>query len=175
MFAETLPKLFAARKVDRVVVASMDERILAAAFEAGALTLREPDQQGHSHSADRAAGWCAEQGATRVLLAPIDVPLARSSDFDDVVEASLELGSPSLVIVPSREGTGTNALVQCPPGVIGCRFGPGSYRLHSEAAAAAGAQVSTVRLGGLTFDIDTPQDAEDFLSAAPTHPLRMHF
>ena len=172
MFAETLSKLLEAKRVDRVVVASSDGRILSTASKAGATSLREDDQRGHSHSADRAASWCAEQGARRVLLAPIDVPLATPHDFDDLVEASTAIENPNLVIVPSRDGTGTNSLLQSPPGVIGCCFGLGSYRLHCDAAEAAGAQVATRRPPGLTFDIDTPEDVDDFLSVASVGPTQ---
>ncbi len=172
MFGETLSKLLEAKRIGRVVVVSSDERALATAAEAGAMTLAEDGQHSHSQSADNAALWCAEQGAGRVLLAPIDVPLATPADFDDLAEASISMGDPSLVIVPSRDSTGTNSLLQSPPGVIGCRFGPGSYRLHRDAAEAVGAQVTTRRPEGLTFDIDTPADLDDFLRVAPEGPTQ---
>ena len=64
---------------------------------------------------------------------------------------------PTVVLVPDRHGTGTNALVLRPPDVIDFAFGPNSREAHRRAAAAAGAAYLEVT-GPLAIDIDTPAD-----------------
>jgi 2-phospho-L-lactate guanylyltransferase len=71
------------------------------------------------------------------------------------------------VIVPSADGTGTNALARTPPNAIESRFGPGSFRIHLDQAHARGVPAQVLRLPGLMFDIDTPEDVAELLARAP--------
>ena len=60
--------------------------------------------------------------------------------------------------MPDRHGTGTNALVCGPAGVIVPSFGPGSRERHEAAARAAGATVRIARPASLVLDVDTADD-----------------
>jgi 2-phospho-L-lactate guanylyltransferase (CobY/MobA/RfbA family) len=57
--------------------------------------------------------------------------------------------------------------VRTPPDVIESRFGPGSFRAHMEQAQSRGVPVNTLRLPGLMFDLDTPEDVAELLARAP--------
>ena len=72
-----------------------------------------------------------------------------------------------VVIVPSSDGAGTNALLRTPPDVIESRFGPGSFEAHWSQAQARGVPVEVARPAGLMFDIDTPEDVAELLVRAP--------
>lgn len=158
MFEEALARLLEVRGLDRVVVASSDAAVLRHAEAAGAAILPEAAQKGHSDSADRAARQCMEWGATTVAFVPIDVPMLQAVEIEEIMATAKAVPAPSLVIVPSLDGTGTNAMVRTPPDLIESRFGPGSFRAHVEQAEAKGAQVIVVRPAGLVFDLDTPGD-----------------
>ena len=69
--------------------------------------------------------------------------------------------------MPSADGTGTNALARTPPDVIESRFGPGSCRAHLDQARSKGVHAEVLRLRGLMFDIDTPEDVAELLASAP--------
>ena len=56
-----------------------------------------------------------------------------------------------------QHGSGTNALLISPPGLIEPQFGTGSRELHRRAAAAAGATFLELA-GPLELDVDTPDD-----------------
>ncbi len=177
MFEEVLGVLVAARgsgrqpasrvTIDRVVVAASDAEILRGAAAAGAWTLVEATQNGHSSSADWAARRCMEWGATMLLMVPTDVPLVTAVEIERLLETAQTLPAPSLVIVPSADGTGTNALVRTPPDVIESRFGPDSFAAHLAQARAKQARVEVVRPTGLVFDLDTPDDLAQFLARGP--------
>ena len=62
-----------------------------------------------------------------------------------------------MAIAPDRLGTGTNGLALAPPGVIGFRFGTGSFAAHRAEAQAAGVEPAIVARPGLAFDLDTPR------------------
>jgi 2-phospho-L-lactate guanylyltransferase len=163
MYEHTMAALCRARGIDRVVVVTSDSEIAEHARGAGALVFEERQQSSHSLSADAACLRALELGATTVLLVPIDVPLVTAEDFSRLAAAS-RLG---VVIVPSSDGTGTNALVRTPPDVIQSCFGPGSFRAHLEQASRKGVAAEVLRLPGLMFDIDTPGDVAELLERAP--------
>lgn len=167
LYRQTLAALCRASGIDRVVVATSDPEVATHAREAGALVFEEAEQLSHSASADEACRRLAEMGATTVLLVPIDVPLVTSEDFARLASSA----RPGVIVVPSSDGTGTNALVRTPPDVICSRFGPGSFLAHFEEARVRGVPAEELRLPGLMFDIDTPEDVAELLERAPESPI----
>lgn len=163
MYEHTLAELCQASGIDRVAVVTSDPDIAEHARRSSVLVFEETEQQSHSASADGACLRAIELGATTVLLVPIDVPLVTRADFERLAAAA----SPGVVIVPSADGSGTNALVRTPPDVIESRFGPSSFRIHSELASARGIPAEVLRLPGLMFDVDTPDDVAELLERAP--------
>jgi 2-phospho-L-lactate/phosphoenolpyruvate guanylyltransferase len=164
LYQQTLAALCQAKGIDRVVVVTNDSDVAEHARSSGTLVFEENEQVSHSVSADAACLRAIKLGATTVLLVPIDVPLVTSADFGRLAAAA----RPGLIVVPSADGTGTNAMVRTPPDVIESRFGPGSCRAHLEQARLKNIPASILRLPGLMFDIDTPEDVADLL--ASSHP-----
>jgi 2-phospho-L-lactate guanylyltransferase len=163
MYEEMLETLCAVRGLDRVVVATADQEIAAHARSRGADVFLELEQHSHSRSADAAARRAAEMGAASVVLLPIDVPLATPAEIEALIAAS----GPGVVVVPSEDGTGTNALVRNPPDAIPACFGPGSFRKHCEQAESRGIPLKVMRPPGILFDVDTPEDIAELLVRAP--------
>jgi 2-phospho-L-lactate guanylyltransferase len=167
LYRQTLAALCRATGIDTVVVATSDPEVAAHARDAGVLVFEENEQVSHSVSADAACARAQEMGAGTVLLVPIDVPLVTPADFTALAAAA----RPGLILVPSSDGTGTNALVRTPPDVIESRFGPGSFRIHLQQAKSKNVPSDVLLLEGLMFDIDTPEDVAELLSRAPSSPI----
>lgn len=163
MYEHTFAALCSASGIDRVVVVTSDNEVAEHANRSGALVFAEQQQFSHSVSADAACLRALQLGAATVLLVPIDVPLVTPADFSCLAAAA----RPGVVVVPSSDGTGTNALVRTPPDVIDCCFGPDSLRLHLEQAYRRRVPAEILRLPGLMFDIDTPEDVAELLEQAP--------
>jgi 2-phospho-L-lactate/phosphoenolpyruvate guanylyltransferase len=172
LFRQTLASLCQAEGIDRVAVVTSDPDVAGRSRRSGALAFEESEQVSHSVSADAACFRAMQLGATTVLLVPIDVPLVTPADFSRLAAAARpgsqegNQSSPQtkLVIVPSADGTGTNALARTPPNVIESRFGPGSCRAHLDQARAKSVHSEVLRLRGLMFDIDTPEDVAELLA-----------
>jgi 2-phospho-L-lactate/phosphoenolpyruvate guanylyltransferase len=160
LYRQTLAALCQAEGIDRVAVATSDAEIADHARQSGALVFEEDEQVSHSVSADAACLRAMEMGASTVLLVPIDVPTVTPADFTRLAASA----RPGLIVVPSSDGTGTNALVRTPPNCIQSRFGPGSFRAHLDQARSKGLPADVLRLPGLMFDIDTPEDVAELLA-----------
>jgi len=139
-----------------VFVVSSDPHALSAARARRWECLVETRQLSESDSVDSASRQCAERGITALLRLPTDIPLVRAADIEDVLAASP--AAPGAVLVPSRSGDGTNALLRTPPGAFPSRFGPDSWRLHLEEAGRIGAEVCTLRRPRLELDVDDEAD-----------------
>ena len=172
LYRAMLGKLLRSRGFGGVAVVSSDRPALEYARRAGAAALEESAQQGHSASADCAAARLEAAGARAVLSLPIDVPLAEVAEIERLAAACSQPEAPSVVIVPSADGSGTNGLARRPPGIIQSRFGPGSFAAHAEQALARGARLEVLRPPGLVFDLDSPDDLREFLRRSPGGPIR---
>ena len=147
--------------VERLLVASAEPYVAARCREEQVDFLAEQDQISHSESVCRATAWAMELGATSLLAVPIDTPAVTAIE----ILALLQEGRRSqVVIVPSADGSGTNALLRTPADAIPPRFGPDSCRLHAREAEARGLTYRVLPLPGLSHDLDAPEDLDGFLS-----------
>jgi 2-phospho-L-lactate guanylyltransferase len=142
--------------VDRVYVVSGDDHALAQAKSRGWRTIAESEQVSESRSVDWASGICASEGVTALLRLPIDIPLATAADVEELFSA-LE-PSPCALLVPSRDGTGTNALLRSPPTLFPSHFGPNSFELHLGEAKRCNARTKIIRNPRIALDVDEPDD-----------------
>jgi 2-phospho-L-lactate guanylyltransferase len=164
MVTDVLIALRRARRVDEVLVVSGEHAAvaLAAGYDASAV-IDDPDDAGHSAAALRGIAAALERGATRVLLVPGDCPALDPAELDALLERPE--ADRDVVVVPDRHGTGTNALLLTPPGVMRPAFGAGSRERHERMAAEAGATCAAVDVRTLGLDVDTLDDL-DALRAA---------
>lgn len=146
------------REVEEVLVISRDPQALAIARQYGARTVRE-DGQPELNTALKRATVVAQVYATRgVLVLPADLPLVTRADVLTLIEQAGE--PPAVVIAPDRHGTGTNALLISPAGLIEYDFGEDSFQRHCQRAREAGARLEIVNLPTLGLDLDLPEDLE---------------
>jgi 2-phospho-L-lactate guanylyltransferase len=87
-----------------------------------------------------------------------DLPNLQRADVETLIGSLPAGGAPGVAIAPDRAGTGTNALVLRPPGLIHFRFGAGSFAKHLAEVEAVGVPLVAVNRAGLAFDLDTPAD-----------------
>jgi 2-phospho-L-lactate guanylyltransferase len=162
MVTDVLGALVISRRLDGVLVITDEPSVVALAEPLGATI--EPDRRDAGQSAAVAVGveHALRNGFERVLMVPGDCPALDRDELDALLDKHAE--SPSVVIVPDRHGTGTNALLLAPPDVIAPAFGPGSFERHRELADAAGVRCAVARPATLLIDIDTPADLAALLA-----------
>jgi 2-phospho-L-lactate guanylyltransferase len=158
LLQNTLKTFADLKEVEEVLVISRDPQALAIARHHGARTVRE-DGQPELNTALKRATVIAQVYATRgVLVLPADLPLVTREDVLTLIGHAGE--PPAVVIAPDRHGTGTNALLISPAGLIEYDFGENSFQRHCQRAREAGARLEIVNLSTLGLDLDLPEDLE---------------
>jgi len=158
LLQNTLKTLSELKEVEEVLVISRDPQALTIARNYGARTVRE-DGQPELNTALKRATVVAQVYATgAVLILPADLPLITGEDVRTLIARAGE--PPAVVIAPDRHGTGTNALLISPSGLIEYDFGENSFQRHCQRAQAAGARLEIVNLPSLGLDLDLPEDLE---------------
>lgn len=122
----------------------------------GAHVLVDEHEDGQSAATLIGIAHALEHGAARALLVPGDTPAIDPAELEALLQRPVT--GRSVVIVPDRHGSGTNALLLTPPDVIGPAFGPGSREKHEQAAAAAGVPCTVEQVETLALDVDTADD-----------------
>jgi 2-phospho-L-lactate/phosphoenolpyruvate guanylyltransferase len=158
MFDDFCASMAQIRCVDSVFVITNYEPAIDRADSLGWNVLRETTQESESASVDTASRICADRGVTELARVPIDLPLVNAKDIEQIFAAARP--GPSAVIVPSRSGNGTNALLRTPPALFPSRFGPYSFSKHSREAELAGAQLIVLRNEHLELDVDDWDDLQ---------------
>jgi 2-phospho-L-lactate guanylyltransferase len=156
MLADTIRAVLGVQHAGRIFMVTNYEPAMKAARENGWEILPEERQISESVSVDAASRQCEERGVTAVLRMPLDLPLVQSRDIDELLVA--ECAAPAMIIVPSRDGTGTNAILRTPPTLFPSHFGSGSFAKHCGEAERAGARILKRRNPRLEMDVDDEAD-----------------
>lgn len=167
MLADTIRAVRGVQRADKIFVITNYEPAMESASINGWESLREEHQVSESASVDFASRLCAERGVTGLLRLPLDLPLVQPGDIDDLLVT--ECDAPGVVIVPSRDGTGTNAILRAPPTLFPSHFGPDSFVQHRQEAERVGARAIIMRNDRLEMDVDDEADLRALLRHDLTH------
>ena len=148
-------------RAEKIFVITNYRPAMEIAEENGWEILREDRQISESDSVDAASRRCAQRGVRSLLRLPLDLPLLQPSDIDELL--AIEYPPPAMAIVPSRDGTGTNALLRTPPTLFPSHFGAGSFAKHLAEAKQASAQIVLRRNFRLEMDVDDESDLHALL------------
>ena len=161
MLADTIEAVRGVRRAEKVFVITNYEPAMETAATYGWKILREEQQISESASVDLASRFCVQHGVTALLRLPLDLPLLQPGDIDDLLAA--ECAAPAVVMVPSRDGTGTNAILRVPPALFPSHFGPDSFAKHRQEAERLHAKITIIRNQRLEMDVDDESDLRALL------------
>lgn len=155
-----------------VVTSDPDATALAERI-AGARVVPDHDPpRGMNAAVVRGLAAVAELGAEGALVLTADLPLARPEDIAAILAHPHP--APSVLLVPSADGTGTNAMLVRPPTALSPRLGPDSFARHGAEAARRGLALARLERPRLALDIDTPADLATLMGmAAPCATLEV--
>lgn len=158
MLDDVLAALAATPAISQTVVVSPDAEVAAAARGRHASVCHESAPTSLNGAIRLGLHQGPIRADARCLILPADVPLVTAGEIGTLLAHGPGGERPGVVITPSHDGGGTNALVLTDRDVMGPSFGTDSFKRHLELAEALHQNPRVVCLPGLGFDIDTPDD-----------------
>jgi 2-phospho-L-lactate guanylyltransferase len=150
MLAAVLSAAGGARTVAQIIVVSPERDTVPAD-----LAVLADSGEGLNGALMQAHRMLRNFDCTEVVILPADLPNVTAAEIDGLVHAGRRGG---FAIAPDAAGVGTNALCLASPHPFRFQFGVDSRRLHLEEAERTGLSSEVIRLPGLEFDVDWPDD-----------------
>jgi 2-phospho-L-lactate/phosphoenolpyruvate guanylyltransferase len=161
MFRDVLSAALSARSAERVAVVTCDPVLMMLARSAGAIVINEEYPRGLNIAVRLATTALITEGATCICTLLSDIPLVTGDDIDAAF-AAMPGEQRAVVLVPSRDFSGTNIIVRKPPDVITTQFGRVSLVRHLDDCRQLGIACRIIRLERPALDLDVPADLQEF-------------
>jgi 2-phospho-L-lactate guanylyltransferase len=158
MLTNVLTALRKAASVDSVTVVCADRKIQMLVEEYDATFLYEGKRRGLNSALNFAMRRFTSSCA--ILIIHADLPLLTSDDVDYLVRRSRNY---PFTLIPSKDGTGTNAILMQSPSMITPAFGEGSFRKHETLAKKRRLPYKVLRIQGVAFDVDDEHDLDELM------------
>jgi len=155
MLEEVLDTVSKSQLIDKIILVSKDETILKLGRQFNAVEIFD-DESGVNHAVHLADQYILDNKYDRSVIFPQDIPIMRSSDIDNLL--GFRESENSVIIVPSRQLNGTNALVRCSTNIMKTQYDRGSYVFQLDAAKATSQNVSVALIRRIMLDIDDAHD-----------------
>jgi 2-phospho-L-lactate guanylyltransferase len=166
MLEDVLAAITGVRGLGGIVLVTVDHAAVALARRYGAASIADGAHEGHTGAVSAGARHLVRQGCATMLTLPGDLPLVTSTEIGRLIAAHGP--APAFTIAPAHDDQGSNAILMSPPQAVPLRFGENSFFPHLAAARAAGIEPCVLRLPGIAFDIDNPQDLHHFAQLGST-------
>jgi len=160
MLEDVLDAVMAVRGLGGVILVTVDPQAIVLAQNRRAQTIADGAHDGHTGAVVAGARHLIARGRNTMLTIPGDLPLARAGEIEQLIAAHGP--APAFSIAPAHDDQGSNAILMSPPDAVPLRFGEDSFFPHLAAARASGIEPCVMRLPGIAFDIDNPQDLDHF-------------
>lgn len=169
MLEEILSVLSDSPYIHEIVAVTQERRAELLCEEMGAAVLRDRGQ-GVNSAVALADDYLGRQRAAISLVLPQDIPLLEPSD----VSFLLKFFTPPtcVMVVPSARFDGTNALLRCPPGIMGTHYDDDSYRNHMRMARESTPNPALVYVPNMMMDVDTASDLDRLLDCGAKPAFR---
>jgi 2-phospho-L-lactate guanylyltransferase len=155
MLYDVLSALAQATFMEYLVVFTQDQKVMELARWFGAHVIHEPAVQGMNAATRYLWDSILCEKLELLMILPSDIPLITGDEVDLLLQESRNV---EMMIVPCKQGTGTNGLVLSPPRRIGTRFGACSRAKHEKMAERQGMRYGIHYSGPFAHDIDTMED-----------------
>jgi 2-phospho-L-lactate guanylyltransferase len=140
-----------------VVTADAGAAVIAGTYGARLVNDHVPPQ-GINPAVERGQAQALADGYRSALVVTADLPQITPEAIDGVIDAA---GGFAATLVPSDSGTGTNAMLLCPPNALRPEFGSGSLQRHLTQAGEGNVPHQVLEVAHLAIDVDTPEDLRE--------------
>jgi len=155
MLQEVLKTISNCKVVNQIVLVSKDEAALKIGRQFNSIEIFD-NESGVNNAINLADEYLSDKNFDCSIIFPQDIPTMISSDIDALL--GFIKSTNSVIIVPSRQFNGTNALVRCPADLIQTRYDMGSYTHQIDAANTKTKNISIALIRRMMLDIDDESD-----------------
>ena len=155
MLQEVLRTISSCKVVNQIILVSKDEDALKIGRQFNAVEIFD-NESGVNNAISLADDYLSGRKFDCSIVFPQDVPTMISSDIGTLL--GFIKSTDSVIIVPSRQFNGTNALVRCPSGLMQTRYDMGSYTHQIDAARTKTNNISIALIRRMMLDIDDESD-----------------
>ena len=161
MLDEVLGTISNCKSIDKILVVSKDEQAMKLSKQYNAMQIFD-HETGVNDAMDLANEYLIDKKYDCSIMFPQDIPIMKPSDIDNIF--CFFKSETGVLIVPSRQFNGTNALLQSPVGVMNTQYDRGSYRYQLDAAKAVTKNTSIALIRRIMLDIDDLSDLSFMLN-----------
>nr|AIF21837.1 hypothetical conserved protein (cofC) [uncultured marine thaumarchaeote SAT1000_06_B02] len=155
MLQEVLNTISNCKLISKIVLVSKDEEALKLGRQFDAIEIFD-NESGVNDAISLADQCLSDKKFDCSVIFPQDIPIMTSSDIDNLL--GFVKSKRSVIIVPSRQFNGTNALVRCPADIMETRYDMGSYTFQMDAARTKTENISIALIRRMMLDIDDEFD-----------------
>ena len=166
MLQEVLKTISNCNLVSKIVIVSKDETALKIGRPFNAIEIFD-DESGVNNAINLADEYLSDKKFDCSVIFPQDIPTMTSTDIETLL--GFIKSTNSVIIVPSRQFNGTNALVRCPSGLIQTKYDLGSYTHQIDAARTRTNNISIALIRRMMLDIDDESDLAFMLKQNSKH------
>ena len=155
MLQEVLNTISNCKLISKIVLVSKDESALKIGRQFNAIEIFD-HESGVNDAINLADQYLSDKKYDCSVIFPQDIPIMMPSDIDNLL--GFVKHKKSVIIVPSRQFNGTNALVRCPAYIMDTRYDMGSYTFQMDAAKTKTKNISIALIRRMMLDIDDESD-----------------
>jgi 2-phospho-L-lactate guanylyltransferase len=160
MLEDVLDAIAGVKGLGGAILTTVDPHAEKLARRYGMGTIADGAHDGHTGAVNAGVRHLVARGRGALLTLPGDLPLVTAREIEHLIAA--HGAAPAFTIAPAHDDLGSNAILMSPPQAVPLRFGEDSFFPHLAAARSQGIEPCVVRLPGIAFDIDNPQDLHHF-------------
>ena len=166
MLREVLRTVSNCKIVNQIVLVTKDEDALKIGKQFNAIGIFD-DELGVNNAINLADEYLSDKNFDCSVIFPQDIPTMTSTDIETLL--GFIKSTNSVIIVPSRQFNGTNALVRCPSGLMQTKYDLGSYTHQIDAARTRTNNISIALIRRMMLDIDDESDLAFMLKQNSKH------
>ena len=155
MLQEVLNTVSNCKLISKIVLVSKDEVALKLGRQFDTIEIFD-NESGVNDAISLADQYLSDKKFDCSVIFPQDIPIMTSSDIDNLL--GFVRYKRSVIIVPSRQFNGTNALVRCPANIMETRYDEGSYTFQMDVARTKTENISIALIRRMMLDIDDEFD-----------------
>ena len=155
MLQEVMKTISNCKLINSIVIVSKDEMALKIGRQFNTIEIFD-DETGVNNAINLADEYLSDKKFDCSVIFPQDIPTMTSFDIDTLLGFIRSIDS--VIIVPSRQFNGTNALVRYPAGLMQTRYDMGSYTHQMDAASTKTKNISIALIRRMMLDIDDESD-----------------